>query len=163
MHYVEKSIAPSSNLERGGYSMKEKNNSSKIKCYDTLKKTYVMVDVSSEVETFIRRSYWKEDMQERRYQSRKLPLEDNEWMQDYSESMKPLDQLIILRQETDALIQEVQELDQKLQEIIYLYYYEHLSMREVAEKLDYSVSKINDLLSDAREYLREQLVQKMKY
>ena len=47
-----------------------------IKCYDTISKDYVDVRVTEEVETFIKRSYWREDMQHRRYLKRKKLLDD---------------------------------------------------------------------------------------
>lgn len=49
---------------------------STIKCYDTLKCMYVEVEVTEEVYTYIKRSYWREDMQDRRYQARKLLFDD---------------------------------------------------------------------------------------
>lgn len=37
---------------------------------------YVEVEVTEEVYTYIKRSYWREDMQDRRYQARKLLFDD---------------------------------------------------------------------------------------
>lgn len=35
-----------------------------LKCYDTLSGKYVTVEVSEQIETEVKRSYWREDMQE---------------------------------------------------------------------------------------------------
>ena len=48
-----------------------------LKCYDTLSGRYVTVEVSEQIETEVKRSYWREDMQERRYYKRCQPLDEN--------------------------------------------------------------------------------------
>lgn len=57
---------------------------STIKCYDTLKCMYVEVEVTEEVYTYIKRSYWREDMQDRRYQARKLLFDTSNQSTAYS-------------------------------------------------------------------------------
>ena len=42
----------------------------KIKCYDTLSGSYVEVEVTDDIALYIRRSYWREEMAERRYAAR---------------------------------------------------------------------------------------------
>ena len=127
-----------------------------IKYYDTLKGEYVLVPVTVEVESYIKRSYWKEDMQERRYYKRKVDLEDymsfenGVYIEDrvFEEVVRDLD--------IDRLMSIIKTLDRTERLILYRVYYEDVALNKIAREIGVSSSYMSRLL---RKILKEILDQ----
>lgn len=47
-----------------------------MKCYDTLTGQYKEICVSAEIESELKRSYWREEIAERRYRKRVVQYEE---------------------------------------------------------------------------------------
>ncbi len=129
-----------------------------VKCYDTLSGVYVDVPVSQEIEEFIKRSYWKEDMQERRYYKRVVSIDscsviDVEML---TRGHNVLEE-VIHREEAAFIADKVNGLDQKYKDAFRLVYLRGLSMTEAARCLDVSVSYVSRLLKEARAWLAQEV------
>lgn len=101
---------------------------STIKCYDTLKCMYVEVEVTEEVYTYIKRSYWREDMQDRRYQARKLLFDD---VLDYSVAEIDICDEVVKKIEYEILIKATEKLCDKDKLLIYYRYYKGYTIRGI--------------------------------
>mgnify|MGYP000020777951 FL=1 len=117
---------------------------STIKCYDTLKCMYVEVEVTEEVYTYIKRSYWREDMQDRRYQARKLLFDD---VLDYSVTEIDICDEVVKKIEYEVLIKATEKLCDKDKLLIYYRYYKGYTIRRIAEAMDISNSYVAKLLN----------------
>lgn len=67
------------------------------------------------------------------------------------------EQPVFLRPEHQALYETVMALPEKYRTVLYLFYYEELSTREIARLLDLGQSAVTTRLSRARQALKEQL------
>lgn len=130
-----------------------------IKCYDTTTKEFVEVPVTIEVEEFIKRSYWREDMQDRRYQTRKIEL------QDYILSLRSKNDInsdvvlesIIREQTIEELKAAVNLLDEKEKRMIQLVYEEDKTISAAAREMGFSSSYASRLIKNAKIFLRNKL------
>jgi len=129
-----------------------------VKCYDTLSGIYVEVPVSQEIEEFIKRSYWREDMQERRYYQRIVSIDSciPEGGQIPSCGCSVLDE-VIQREEKAFIAGKVDGLNAKYKEVFKLVYIKGLSMTEAARSLGVSVSYVSRLLKEARAWLAQEV------
>lgn len=64
---------------------------------------------------------------------------------------------VIQREEDDQLISAVMDLPIKYREVIYLYYYEELTIREVSELMEVSGNTVKTRLRRAKELLKDRL------
>ena len=62
-----------------------------------------------------------------------------------------------IRMEDDTLMIEIMKLPRKLMEVVLLYYYQGMSIREIADSLSLAVSTVSTRLKHAREKLRNSL------
>lgn len=129
-----------------------------IKVYDTLKGEYVLVEVSKEVETFMRRSYWKEDMQKRRYDKRTVDMDYV--VLKYDALMEQRD-LLINKMIHDELVEElykrIEKLNDRQKKIIDLVYKEECTLCEAAKRCNISASYTSRLMKDILIRLKEEM------
>lgn len=129
-----------------------------VKCYDTLTGKYVDVPVSKEIEEYIRRSYWREDMQERRYYKRVVNIEDcHEKMEDIFQAKQELINGIVKQEEQVRIARKVNELKAKQKAVVTLVYGRELTVTEAAKVLQVSISYVSRLLKEARACLATSL------
>jgi len=69
------------------------------------------------------------------------------------------EQILDQREEVEVLQQEIAALDEQERTVLGLYYYEELKLREIAEVLDLTVSRISQIRSKAIKTLRSRLVE----
>lgn len=125
----------------------------KIKCYDTLSKEYVTVQVTDEIEEYVKRSYWRENMQERRFNMRKVMLNEQFSLDDVSWNDVTLD-CIIKDIEIQTIYEVVMTSDERTRLIIYYRYYEGYTLTEIAKKLGISTSYMSKLMRKIHNQLR---------
>lgn len=129
-----------------------------VKCYDTLKREYVLVPVDLEIETYIKRSYWREDMQNRRYAKRMMSYEYLVTKQEEIEEGKnELINGLIKQYEIERLKEEITKLDTRYREIIHLIYYERLTLAAAAKEMGLSTSYMSRLVKKINGILKENL------
>lgn len=125
-----------------------------VKCYDTLTGTYVDVPVIKEVEEYIKRSYWREDMQERRYYKRVINIDDYQTKsEDVFMARQKLLEEIVKQEEQVYIAQKLCELSEKQQMVVQLVYVEENTMTAAAAQMHVSVSYVSRLLKEARNRL----------
>ena len=125
-----------------------------IKCYNTITKEYQIIEVTEEVATFYKRSYWREEMQDRRYQARKLLFDE---IYGYSDCQDMPLELSIKMQQQRSIQLAISSLDSRSRLIIYYRYYEQLSLAETGEQLGLSTSYISKLLKSIHTQLYSEL------
>lgn len=125
-----------------------------IKCYDTLSGEYVIVEVTPELETFIKRSYWREDMQERRYQARKLLFEDT---YRYGECDDVILNKVVKDIQLSFLRERLASLDKRARKLMYYRYYRAMNLEQIGKILDISPSYAAKLLKRIQAELRSEL------
>jgi RNA polymerase sigma-70 factor, ECF subfamily len=74
-----------------------------------------------------------------------------------STKKEQVEQEVIQREEDDELISAVMTLPIKYREVIYLFYYEDLAIREIAELTETGVNTVKTRLKRAKELLKERL------
>lgn len=125
----------------------------KIKCYDTLSKEYVTVQVTDEIEEYVKRSYWRENMQERRFNMRKVMLNEQFSLDDVSWGDVTLD-CIIKDVELQTIYEVIMASDERTRLIVYYRYYEGYTLTEIAKKLGISTSYMSKLMRKIHSQLR---------
>ena len=125
-----------------------------LKCYDTLTGRYVRINVADEVGKFIKRSYWREDIQDRRFNARRLNYEEALSYNDEDTTVIE----VIKREENKNLYKCMNTLDERSRLILYYRYFRRMSLLEIAEYLEISVSYASKLLKKAQVYLKDRLV-----
>lgn len=118
-----------------------------IKCYNTLRNTYEEVCVTEEIAQFYRRSYWREDMQERRYYQRCSNVDDLllDSTEVYAERNSLVDD-IIREQEYSKLYDAIGKLNQRDRIIVYGVYFQQRTLTSVAHELGISIPYASRLL-----------------
>lgn len=112
-----------------------------IKCYDTITKEYVDVPVTNEIEEFMRRSYWKEDIQERRYYKKITELNENVChIEEFSVELNPILDSIIKDQTLKELNEVMNKLDEWDRLVLKLIYEQNKSISITAKELGISIS-----------------------
>ncbi|MCI9050345.1 MAG: DUF1492 domain-containing protein [Lachnospiraceae bacterium] len=132
------------------------NLSGYIKCYDTLKGKYVKVPVSAEVEIYIKRSRWREDIQNRRYIQRITDYGELVIKEDL-EQEDTLEQEIIKKLQIEYLKQQIEKLEIRDKSIIMMIYYKELTLTGVAKKLGISTSYTSRLVKKINRILKASL------
>jgi len=127
-----------------------------IKCYDTMSGKYVMVEVSKEIQEFMYRSYWKEDMQNRRYLKRKVSITDDV---EFLFEGKDIFDLVVSNLEKEQLNQVVNRLNKREKEIVYHVYCNNLNLSEAAREIGISATYVSQLNKRLIERLRVDLVE----
>lgn len=90
------------------------------------------------------------DLQKSAWRRRRVPLED-------------VPEIPVFQREEEAeLYREVMGLPEKYRTVLYLFYYEELSVREIAGVLEIKESLVTTRLSRARDRLRERLTEVWK-
>lgn len=123
-----------------------------IKCFDTINGRYVDVEVTEEIEVYIKRSYWREDMQDRRFQARKLVFDE---ALNYTTLSDPVYEEILKAVEITSLREGIEQLDQRSKEIIFYRYYEEYTINKIATTLGISSSYVTKLLRKVHTQLRQ--------
>ena len=126
-----------------------------IKCYNTINGEYVTINTTETIGTTIKRSYWREDMQERRYNKRVLPLMEE---LDYGIGNDVSD-IVIANMEVNRLQNAIKLLESRERLIIYYVYYQDLSLSEAARRIGISSSYICRLVKKIHEKLRNELME----
>lgn len=101
---------------------------STFKYFNKISKEWIDIELSDDICIFLKRSYWREEMQERRFNARKLEFED---FIDYQQ-VGSIESLILEREERSLLHEAVKRLNEAERLYIYLRFYKDLKLREVA-------------------------------
>ena len=101
---------------------------STFKYFNKISKEWIDIELSDDICVFLKRSYWREEMQERRFNARKLEFED---FIDYQQ-VGSIESLILEREERSLLHEAVKRLNEAERLYIYLRFYKDLKLREVA-------------------------------
>lgn len=130
----------------------------KVKYFDSLTNKYIEIPVSIELETFIKRSYWREDMQDRRYHARILDIDEVhlEETSIYNDQNAAIDR-IIKEFEKARVIDSIEKLEEKYKQLIRLIYFEEVTLTKAAEEFGVSVSYVSRMLKKVRNQLKEDL------
>lgn len=130
----------------GGVHMKT------IKCFDTLDKCYKTIEVSDEVAEYIRRSYWREDMQERRYRKRCRSLYD------FDITTGNEVESVVLEHELLSMVCDAFERLSSLQKkVIYLYCEKGVTLAGISDILGISISYASKILQTGRKSMLQYL------
>lgn len=125
-----------------------------IRCYDTLKNKYVNVPVTIEIETYMKRSSWREEIQNKRYTKRITDYEELFIREKKIEPENNLEDELIKQQEIEYLKQIIDTLDTRYKSIINMIYYEDLTLSAAAKKLGISTSYISRLIKKINKILK---------
>lgn len=125
-----------------------------IRCYDTLKNKYVNVPVTIEIETYMKRSSWREEIQNKRYTKRIADYEELFIREKKIEPENNLEDELIKQQEIECLKQIIDTLDTRYKSIINMIYYEDLTLSAAAKKLGISASYISRLIKKINKILK---------
>lgn len=132
-----------------------------MKYYDRISNKYIDVTTTTEIETEIKRSYWREAQQERRYNKR-----CQEFLNELHYDMVlqcPIDEQIIRRQEIEVLVEVLGNLPEREQTIVRLLYYENKTKSEAAEYLGCSNSYMTKLVYKLMDTLRDKYLELYEY
>lgn len=125
-----------------------------IRCYDTLKNKYVNVPVTIEIETYMKRSSWREEVQNKRYTKRIADYEELFIREKKIEPENNLEDELIKQQEIECLKQIIDTLDTRYKSIINMIYYEDLTLSAAAKNLGISTSYISRLIKKINKILK---------
>ena len=129
-----------------------------LKCYDTLSGKYVTVEVSEQIETEVKRSYWREDMQERRYYKRCQPLDENiNYTNDVADAFGSR---LVREYELSVLRSVLSELDKQEQFIISSIYFANRTQKATARDIGLSDVQMNRLLKKLLKKIKDFYIQK---
>lgn len=131
-----------------------------IKCYDTLTNEYKDVILDENIETELKRSYWREEHAERRYFAR--TMEFNESIKLSNKNKDILDSLI-LKDEIEVLDECIKELSDRSQKVIYYKYYCDMSNVEIGRILGLSNSYIGKIVKTIKAQLKESILNRYEY
>lgn len=130
-----------------------------LKCYDTLAGAYVDVETTEEIVTYVKRSYWREDIQNRRYYARTLCIDDMYLdLEDVHVERHAMVNRLVRAYEQERLRKSVAELPPKYRLVVYAVFYDEMSMTDVAKSLGVSVSCISKMIKRTKEILRQKLI-----
>ncbi|MBQ2885845.1 MAG: hypothetical protein IJE43_19140 [Alphaproteobacteria bacterium] len=130
-----------------------------IKCYDTLTKKVVEVPVSIELETEIKRSYWREEHAERRYNARILEYSDAILVK----RSRDIADTIIQNEEIALLLECLKDLSERERSIIYYKYYCNMRDVEIGKILGISNSYVGRLRKSICNRLKDDILSKYDY
>lgn len=130
-----------------------------LKCYDTLSKEYKEVETSSEIETEVKRSYWREEHAERRYYARIIEYADY-IQQPY---VRAIEDSIILEDEIRVLHECLQILPERSQQIIYLKYFCDMNDVAISKKIGLSNSYVSRLTKKIKQQLKDEILKRYDY
>lgn len=118
-----------------------------VKCYDTITKSYVTVEVTKEVGQFLKRSYWREDMQERRFNKRRVSLDDAiGYNSAYLSQVSDLTDILIQLEREDVVKKAISKLDEREQIIVQNVYYKKRTLSDTAKLVGVSSSHMSRLV-----------------
>ena len=129
-----------------------------ILCYDTLKGINVLVEVQDEVATYLKRSYWREEMQQRRYYKRVLSLEET-WIP----SMASTEEIVLNEEQKVIFRRAVGRLNTYEYELFILRFELEMSLGEIADYLGISISYASKKVRCLRQKLIELLKMENEY
>lgn len=129
-----------------------------VKCFDTVKRKYVEVEVPVEVATFYKRDYWREEMSERRYYQRAISLDGLYVFGNYSiEKEDSISENVLRKERLSRVYEEVAKLNEREKELVYLVLVKEHTVTEAAKILRVSVSYASRCLKKAKLLLRGRL------
>lgn len=141
-------------LLTGGYQM--------LKVFNTFTREYVEVEVTEEIETEVKRSYWREEQQMRRYHKR-CSLFYDEVGYSLDEFDGGLCSSVIEHEEALVVTMALKELDSRLNFIINKVYFEGCNLAEVSRMLGVSSSYMSRLHKRALNELRSKVLERYNY
>lgn len=121
-----------------------------LKCYDTLKGEYVFVKVNEELFHEVKRSYWREDIQERRYKKRTISFTD---LVGYRSLNENIVENVIRDVEREYISKAIIQLEKRQRLLVYYVYFEGFSITEASVVCGISPSYASRLLKKARDIL----------
>ncbi len=115
---------------------------SKFNYFDKISKQWVELDLNDEVGIFLKRSYWREDAQERRYYNRKLDFEDELDYESYL-TTESCEELVMSKITMVELYSAIEVLDQADRLLVYLRYFKDLKLKEISVYVGLSEAQVS--------------------
>ncbi len=133
---------------------------SKFDYFDKISKQWVELDLNDEVGVFLKRSYWREDAQERRYYNRKLDFEDELDYESYL-TTESCEELVVSKSVVLELYSALGTLDQADRLLVYLRYFRDLKLKEISVYVGLSEAQVSRKIKKICQVLRRELVDLM--
>ena len=133
---------------------------SKFEYFDKISKQWVELDLNDEVGVFLKRSYWKEDAQERRYYNRKLDFEDELDYESYL-TTEPCEEIVISKITMVELYSAIETLDKADRLLVYLRYFKDLKLKEISVYVGLSEAQASRKIKKISQVLKRELVDLM--
>ena len=130
-----------------------------LKCYDTLSKQYKEITIDKEMETEIKRSYWREEHAERRYNARVVEYAD--YMQ--LNKTRDLTEMVILNDEVAILRECISLLPERSKRIIYYKYFCDMTDVEIGKLIGVSNSYVGRLVKQIKAQLKIEILDQYDY
>lgn len=130
-----------------------------LKCYDTLSNQFKEVDVDEELEKEYKRSYWREEISERRYYARSMQYEEYLAVNHSTD----VADLVIRQQEISILLECIATLPERSQRLIYFKYYCGMTDIEIGKRLGISNSYAGRLGKQIKVRIREEMLKRYSY
>ena len=130
-----------------------------MKYYNSITKETINIEVSLELETEIKRSYWREQKSEQRYKARMLEF----WDHTNYEQICSIEDKYIRDEEIKVLHKCLRNLNSKEQDIIYYIYYLGYTKAQTAEMFGCSDSYMCRLVKQIKEKLRKDILSVYDY
>ena len=129
--------------------------------FDRITKQYLEVDLNEELERELKRSYWREAQQERRYYARCCEFNN---ALEYDSVLKFNPEVAVIRKlEVEVLLEILPKLSERDLRIIRLIYYEDKTKTEVARILGISKSYVTKRVSKIKMDLRHMYLEVYEY
>lgn len=132
-----------------------------IKCFNTVTREYQEVELSADLEQEIKRSYWREDQQERRYYKRMSELNEN--LEYGKQFRRSVEESIILSQEIEVLKACIRKLTEKEKFVVHCVYYGDLNNVQTAKLMGVSSSYVGKILKGAKSKLKALVLEEYDY
>lgn len=133
---------------------------SKFNYFDKISKQWVELDLNDEVGIFLKRSYWREDAQERRYYNRKLDFEDELDYESYL-TTESCEELVMSKITMVELYSAIEVLDQADRLLVYLRYFKDLKLKEISVYVGLSEAQVSRKIKKICQVLKRELVDLM--
>lgn len=133
---------------------------SKFNYFDKISKQWVELDLNDEVGIFLKRSYWREDAQERRYYNRKLDFEDELDYESYL-TTESCEELVMSKITMVELYSAIEVLDQADRLLVYLRYFKDLKLKEISVYVGLSEAQVSRKIKKICQILKRELVDLM--
>jgi RNA polymerase sigma factor (sigma-70 family) len=132
-----------------------------LKVLDTLSGEHKYIDIDEDLEREIKRSYWREDQQERRYYKR-----CSEYCDEYKYNVSnygSIEDRIIRDDERRLVAGVINALEPRDRLIIINVYYNDMSLKDVSTLMHVSTSYMSRLHARALQRLKQQVLEQYDY